>query len=103
MLEDVAHVTLDDDFTTEATGAGAEVDDVVGRPDGILVVLHDDNGVAQVAELLQRREEPRVITLMETDTRLVENVEHADQPGSDLSGEADPLGLAAGERPGAPA
>ena len=35
---------------------------------------------------------------MEADRRLVENVEHADQPAADLPGEANPLGFAAGQR-----
>ena len=32
-------------------GAGAEVDDVVGSVNGLLVVLDDDHRVAEIAEL----------------------------------------------------
>ena len=35
---------------------------------------------------------------MQADRRLVEDVEHADQPAADLAGQADPLRFAAGER-----
>ena len=34
--------------------------------------------------------------------RLVEDVEHADQPGADLRGQPDPLRLATGQRAGRP-
>src|SRR5207253_2885769 len=37
-------------------------------------------------------------TLMQTDRRLVEDVDHAHQTGADLCREADPLRLAARER-----
>ena len=39
-----------------------------------------------------------VVALMETDGRLVENVEHAHQAAADLRGKTDALRLAAGER-----
>ena len=41
---------------------------------------------------------PIVVARMQADRRLVEDVEHAHQPRADLAGQADPLGLAAGER-----
>ena len=77
---------------------GPEVDHVVGRLDGLLVVLDHDDRVAQVAEPAQRAEQPLVVALVQPDARLVQDVEHADQPGADLGGEPDALGLAAGER-----
>src|SRR2546421_744005 len=40
------------------------------------------------------------VALVQPDRRLVEDVEHAHQPGPDLRREPDPLGLAAGERRG---
>ena len=43
-----------------------------------------------------------VVALVETDRWFVEDVEHADQPRSDLGGQPDPLGLAAGEGGGRP-
>ena len=41
--------------------------------------------------------EPVVVALVEADRRLVEHVEHADQPRADLGGQPDALRLAAGE------
>jgi hypothetical protein len=84
-------------------GTGADVDDVVGDPDGLLVVFDDDQGVAQVAEADQGLDEPLVVPLMEPDRGLVEDVEHPHQTRADLGGEPDPLRLPAGEggrRPG---
>ena len=65
------------------------------------VVLDDDDGVAEIAQRDQRREQARVVALVQPDRRLVEDVEHAGQPRADLGREADALALAARERRGA--
>ena len=74
---------------------GPDVDDPVRRPDGLLVVLHDEDRVAQVAQPGQRGDELGVVALVEPDGRLVEDVQDAHQGRPDLGREADPLGLAA--------
>ena len=81
-------------------GAGAEIDEVVRRAHRLLVVLNHDHGVADVAQPLERRDELLVVALVQSDRRLVEDVEHADQRGADLRGQADALSLAARQRGG---
>ena len=77
---------------------GAHVDDVVGQPHGLLVVLDDEHRVAEVAQAQQRVDEAPVVALVQADAGLVEDVEHADERRADLRGQADALRLAAGER-----
>ena len=77
---------------------GADVDDVVGAADGVLVVLDDDHGVADVAQLLERLQQAVVVALVQADRRLVEDVHDAGEAGADLRGQPDALRLAAGER-----
>ena len=43
-------------------------------------------------------EQAVVVARMQADRRLVEDVEHADQPAADLPGQPDPLHFAAGKR-----
>ena len=88
----------DDDLAAVLARAGADVDDVVGDPDGLLVVLDDDHRVAEVAQADQRVDEALVVALVQADRRLVEHVEHADEAAADLGREPDALRLAAGER-----
>ena len=78
-------------------GARAHVDDVVGSAHRVLVVLDHDHRVAQLAQPLERRQQPGVVALVQADRRLVEDVQHAHQAGADLGGQPDPLRLAAGE------
>ena len=80
------------------TGAGPDVDDVVGDADGLLVVLDDEHRVAEVAQAHERVDEPGVVALVQADRRLVEHVEHADEPAADLRAEPDALRFATRER-----
>ena len=86
------------DLATVLAGPRPDVDDPVGGPDRLLVVLDDDERVAQVAQARERRDELGVVPLVEPDRRLVEDVQHAHEARPDLRGEADPLRLATGER-----
>ena len=75
-----------------------EIDEIIGRADGVFVVLDDDDGVAEVAQFAQRGQQPLVVALVQADARLVEDVEDAGELRADLRGEPDALRLAAGER-----
>ena len=78
-------------------GARAQVDHVVRLEDRLLVVLDDDDRVADVAQVAQRGEQAAVVPLVQADRRLIEHVHDTGEAGAHLAGEADTLGLAAGE------
>ena len=78
--------------------ARTEIDHVIGALDGFGVVLHDDHGVAHVAQVRQRFEQPVVVARMQPDGWLIEHIEHAAQLGADLRGQPDALRFAARER-----
>jgi hypothetical protein len=59
------------------SGSGAEVEDVVGFADGVFVVLDDEDGVAEVAEVFEGVDEALIVALVEADGGLVEDVEDA--------------------------
>ncbi len=88
------------DETAVHARAGADVDHPVRRLDRLLVVLHDDQRVAQVAQGEQGLDEPAVVALVQADGRLVEHVQHAGEPRSDLRRQPDALRLPAGQRSG---
>ena len=65
------------DLAAVDAGAGPHVHYVVGAPDGVLVVLDDEHGVAEVAQVAERAEQARVVALVQADRGLVEHVKHA--------------------------
>ena len=58
-------------LTAVNTGAGADVDEVIGGPHGVLVMLHHDETVAQIPEVFQRCQQLIVVPLVQPDGRLV--------------------------------
>src|SRR5690606_26118537 len=84
-----------DDLAAALARKGPDVDDPVARLDRLLVVLDDDERVAEVAQRLERLDEAAVVALVQADRRLVEHVEHARESRADLGREADALRLAA--------
>ena len=97
-VEDRLERSGGDDLAAVLAGAGSDVEHPVGRSDRLLVVLDDDERVAQVAQAHQRRDELGVVLLMEPDGRLVEDVQDAHQRRADLRREPDALCLAATQR-----
>ena len=79
-LDDLVEGALGNEFAAVRAGRRADVDDVVGGAHDVLVVLDDDHGVADLAELLEDAEEPVVVALVQADGRLIEHVADA-RPG----------------------
>ena len=77
--------------------AGPHVDNVIRAQDRVLVVLDDDDRIAEVAQPLEGFEQAVVVALVQPDGRLVEDVENPGQPRADLRGEPDALAFAAGK------
>jgi hypothetical protein len=95
VVEDPFHGTRVHDLSPGVPRPGPDIHDPVGGSDRGLVVLHHYQRVAEVPEPHQRLEEPPVVSLVEPDRRLVEDVQHPHEPRPDLGGQPDPLGLPA--------
>jgi hypothetical protein len=97
---DLAGRALGDDLAAMHAGAGADIDHIVGGADGVLVMLDHDHGVAEVAQVLERFQQPVIVALVQADGRLVQHIEHAGQARADLRGQPDALAFAARQRAG---
>ena len=89
-----------EELAAEFAGAGAEVEEMVGGADDVGVVLDDEDGVAEVAEVLHDADELGGVAGVQADGGLVEDVERADEARAERCGELDALRFAAGERGG---
>ena len=90
--------SLNDDRAAVDARAGPHLDDMVRGANRVLVVLDDDDRVADVAEPLERRDHLDVVLRVQADARLVQHVEHAHQPRADLGRQPDALRFSARER-----
>ena len=85
-------------ISTSTPRLGPDVDHIVGFEHHVTVVLHHHDGVALVAQLLERIDESLIIALMQPNARLIEDVEHIDQLRANLRGEPDALTLSSRQR-----
>ncbi len=75
--------------------ARTEIDHVVRAPDRLFIVLDHQHGVAQVAQILQRIQQPVVVAMVQSDRRLIEHIEHAAQLRANLRRQPNALPFAA--------
>src|SRR5947208_2745360 len=67
-------------------------------PDRVFIMFDHQDGIAEVAQVLESIEKLFVVTLVQPDARLIEDVNHADETGPNLCGQANTLRLAAAQR-----
>ena len=79
--------------TTKLTSAGTHVNNVVSCANGIFIVLNNKYGITAVSKLLKRLNKTVVVSLMQTNGRLVQNVENAHEAGTNLCCQANTLGF----------
>ena len=70
---------------------------MVGGADDIGVVFDDEDGVAEVAEVVEDPDQAFGVTGVEADGGFIKDVTSADEAGAEAGGELDALGFAAGE------
>ena len=83
-------------MTTVLTGSRSDIHDKVRRTHCILVMLNDNQRVAEIPQTVQRTEQLVIIPLMQSDARLIQNVRHTDQTRANLRRQTNPLRLSAG-------
>ena len=78
-FEQLVYRALEHDLAAVAARARADIHNVVSCKHGVLVVLDHDERVAEVAQPPQGRKQLVVVALVQTDGRLVEDIQHAHQ------------------------
>ena len=96
--DNIVHRAAGHEMAAVRARSGADVDQKIRRAHRVLVVLDDDQRIAQIAQVFQRLQKPVVVALMQADGRLVENIQHAHQRRADLRRQPDALRLAARKR-----
>ena len=88
---------LEDYPASVNSGVRPHVNQHVRRADDLLVVLHNDKGVADVAQFAQDTYKPLCVTRMKSDTWFVQNVHGSDQRASQSRHQIDSLAFSSGK------
>ena len=71
MRQDRLQRPLDHDLAAMLARARSQVHDPIGGADGFVVMLHYQDGVAQVTHLFERVDEPCRVALVQTNARFI--------------------------------
>ena len=72
-------LSLPDDLPAQSASVRSDVDNPVGGAHDFLVVLHHDNRIAQVAQLLQNTDELLGVATVQSDAWFVQDIQTAHQ------------------------
>ena len=61
------------------TCSRTNINNKVSRTHCILVVFHHNQGISKVTQMLQRRKQLIIITLMQSNARLIQNISNSDK------------------------
>ena len=86
-----------DDLTASAAGTRAHIHNKICSMHGVFIMLHNDQGIAQITQPLQCQQQFVVIPLVQANGGFVQNIENAHQRRTDLRSQTNTLALTAGQ------
>ena len=78
--------------------ARTKIENPVRRAHDVRIVLHHQNRISQIAQVLQDLDQPVRVAAVQPNRRLVQHIQRAHQPRSQRSRQLNPLRLASGKR-----
>ena len=78
-------------------GTRPHIDDEIRRPDGVFIVFHNDDGIADIAQVLESGDQTVVVALVQSDGWLIQHIHDAGQTTTNLGSQPDALGFTAGQ------
>ena len=98
MLCDLGGCPSRDEMATVFSRSWPQVEDVVGCQNGVTIVLDDEHRIPQITQALETFEQALIVTLVQTNARLIEHIEHSHQARANLRCQANALAFPTGER-----
>ena len=83
-VPEIAHTALGGDVSALQSGDRANVHQVIGGLDGLLVMLNHQHGVAAIPQFFQCPDQLLVVVLVQADGRLIQDVKHPLESGPKL-------------------
>ena len=85
-------------FSAMTARSGTDIHNPVCFPHRILVMFHNDQCISQIPQIFECCKQLIIIPLMQSDTRLIQNITYTDKPRSDLCRQTDTLCFPTGQR-----
>ena len=99
-LHDLLCGTTSDDFTAVGAGTGSDIYDIIRCQHGIFIMFYHYQSIAQIPQILQGIQQFVIVSLVQADTGLIQNIADTYQTGTDLGCQTDTLCLTTGQSSG---
>ena len=73
----------------------ADINNIVRRPYGVLIVFYDKKRISHIAQTLEGGEQFVIVSLMQADRRLIQDIQYTHERRTDLCCQTNALALAA--------
>ena len=99
-LHDLLCGTTSDDFTAVGAGTRSDIYDIIRCQHGVFIMFYHHQGIAQIPQILQCIQQFVIVSLVQTDTGLIQDIADTYQTGTDLGCQTDTLCLTTGQSSG---
>ena len=96
-LHDILCGSFCHQISSMLTGSRSDIHNPVRFQHGILIMLHHNQSVAQISQILQCLQQLIIVSLMQTDAWFIQNVSHSNKPGTYLCCQSNALCLSSGQ------
>jgi hypothetical protein len=97
-VQDLFICAFGDQLSAVFACSGTQIENAVRRTHNVGIVLDDEDGVPEVAQIVQNLDQAVGVAGMQTDRWFVQNIERAHEPRPERSCQLNALRLAARER-----
>ena len=94
-FEKLVNSTCINDISAVYTRSGTDIDNIVSRKHGIVIMFNNNERISKVTETFQSSNQLVIVTLMKPYTRLIENIENSHKRRTNLSSKTYTLAFSA--------
>ena len=78
-------------------GSRTNIHNIIRSKHGILVMLHDNQRISQIPQMLQSGKQLVIVPLVQSNARFIQNIGYTNQTGTDLSRQTNSLCFPTGQ------
>ena len=86
-----AEITLEHNLSAMMACERAYINDLVGGPDDLFIMLHNNDRIPQIAQTKQNTDQALGVARMKTDAGLIQNIHRSDKVASKCGGKVNAL------------
>ena len=97
-FQHILRCTLIHDFSSHTPGFRPHVNNIIGIHHHIFIMLHNHHGITCITKRFQGTDQTVIVPLVQTNTRLIQNIKHINELRTDLGSQTYTLAFSTRQR-----